>query len=450
MTHRLLVRGRIRTLDPARPEAHGILVEDGVVAALDSDPLDPDPLEDISICDLGADQWVQPGYRDEHVHLLAMAAANLSVDVSSARDLDEVVDLVARAAESGDAGGWVRAWGYDEGLMSDAAQLRAGDLDGATDRPVVVHHRTGHVAIVNTAALSLLGDGPTDGVLVERHDLLAGVPRLDSHELSASLGSVLDEMTVSGIVGCTDATHTNDLSALELLATVCSAGRPDITAMVGADHLRSLGSRAHGDRVGAVEVGHAKVMPPMVHDEALGVLVDRARCAGFPIAVHVMDIDTLAVTLVALADDSGPAGLDRIEHCALALPEQLDVIADQGLVVVTQPSFVVARAAKYRRSLSAVEQQWLWPLASLVGRGVEVRFSSDAPVVRADPMEWIDAAAGRTLGPGERITRVAAETRATGGVVVRVGTSVDSLVLGTSGAGAGRAHYERLGVALVR
>ena len=129
-----------------------------------------------------------------------------------------------------------------------------------------------------------------------------------------------------------------------------------------------------------------------------------------------MDIDTLHAALDALEAHPQPASTtrpdrsgsdriepDRIEHCALALPEQLDRISRLGIKVVTQPSFVTRRAQKYRDQFSPVEQAWLWPLAGLLQRGIEVSFSSDAPTVPSDPSEWIAAATGRDLGIAERI-----------------------------------------------
>ncbi len=50
-----------------------------------------------------------------------------------------------------------------------------------------------------------------------------------------------------------------------------------------------------------------------------------------------------------------------------------------------------------------MEQAWLYPLASLVARGVAVRISSDAPVVPPVPLEWVRAAVERELAPEEAI-----------------------------------------------
>ena len=68
-----------------------------------------------------------------------------------------------------------------------------------------------------------------------------------------------------------------------------------------------------------------------------------------------------------------------------------------------QPSFVTQRAAKYRDQLSEVEQGWLWPMASIIDRGIPLRLSSDSPVVAARPVDWLAAAMTRDLNPHERL-----------------------------------------------
>jgi predicted amidohydrolase YtcJ len=163
--------------------------------------------------------------------------------------------------------------------------------------------------------------------------------------------------------------------------------------MIGIDHLGDVAPPAH------VRLGHAKVMS----DIAAGVMT--AHRAGFPAAVHVMDVDTLDVTLAVLEADPPPPGTaDRIEHNALCLPEQVDRIAAAGATVVVNPSFLIHRAAKYRRELTAVEQPWLVRIRSLVDAGVTVLAGSDSPVVPADPAETIAAATDHPFTPSESVS----------------------------------------------
>ena len=89
MRGRLLVRGRILTLDPARPDASSVLIENGVVVDLD---IDGDL--DAEVISLDDTQSLQPGYLDDHVHLLATAAARMSIDVSAVDSIDQLLAIV--------------------------------------------------------------------------------------------------------------------------------------------------------------------------------------------------------------------------------------------------------------------------------------------------------------------------------------------------------------------
>lgn len=374
-----------------------------------------------------------PGYVDDHLHLLACAAVRRSVDVSTAASIRELLAAIGRAAVSG-TDEWMRVWGYDDALLVERRHPTVAELDDVTSgRPAVLHHITGHVCVVNTAAAHALGL-PSGDVLTERHDLLTVIPRPPRGEVVAAVAEVLADLERSDITACTDATHTNDLASLQLLADAAAmVPSVAVTAMVGADRLDTLNGLSFGATIpisdigddefaggdfsrddpasasGAVRIGHAKVMPAHDDDSSIDGLVAGAREHGFPVAVHVMDIDTLQATLDAL-EAHRPIGTapdrverDRIEHCALALPEQLDRIARLGIGVVTQPSFVTRREQKYREQLSVTEHTWLWPLASLLRRGIEVTLASDAPTTPADPDEWIAAATSRDLGVAERV-----------------------------------------------
>ena len=190
--------------------------------------------------------------------------------------------------------------------------------------PAVIHDRSGHVAVVNSAAAELLKiKGSPDGILVERQDALSRVPRLEIGELKRIAVKVFAEWREMGVVAITDATHTNDQSSLDVLADISKeCGGPHITAMIGADR---LGDLRFGETYKGIEIGHAKVMPDVGLQQDLTKMVATAHRAGFPVAVHVMDIDMLDETLLALeTSPPPPSTTDRLEHCSLAMPEQLD------------------------------------------------------------------------------------------------------------------------------
>lgn len=348
-------------------------------------------------------------FTDHHVHLMSTAAAGLSIDVSAARRLDDVVAMVAAAVGAGPppGNGWWRAWGYEEWALRERRHPTRDDLDRAVDgQPLVVHHRSGHAAVLNSAALAELGcaDHP-DGLLVDHHRLLAAVPRLDRRRLEDAARYVSSRWSAAGVGAAVDATHTNGPAELELYADWCRRGvvTQAVTAMVAPAAVGSV--PPFGARVGAVRVGHVKLMP----GADLAAAVAAAHSGGYPVAVHVVDIAALDATLGAMEGSPPPEGTtDRIEHNAMCLPEQVGRIAALGPMVVVNPSFLIHRRDKYRSEIHAVERSWLIRMASLVEAGVELRAGSDSPVTPARPAEVLAAATGHPFSPSESLTALQA------------------------------------------
>ncbi len=351
--------------------------------------------------DLPPGAVIGAAFTDHHLHLLAAAAALRSVDLSTARSLMEVGDTLAEAARRTPQGRWLRAWGIEETDLIEQRLPTVDELDRFTaGRPLVLHHRTGHLRLRNRAAEMT---GPPDPIPQE--------------ELADAVAEIGAQLVAAGITAVTDATHTNDIVTLELLDRFRLPIH--VTAMVAAHSLPGL---SFGSHIGSVEVGPAKIMPPDCGLAALRHLVDTAHQAGFPAAVHAVDVDEVQAAL-----DGGIGIGDRIEHLGLCLPEQLAELARRKVTVVTQPGFVTHRAAKYRRELSETELGWLYRLRSALDAGVVLLGSSDAPVVAARPLDQVASAMTRTLGLTERID-VDSALGLVGGAP-RVGEAADLVVL---------------------
>ena len=376
-----VLRGSCRP-DAGSAITSGVTVVDGRITALHAGPDAGGGPDLAGAIELPAGAVVLPAFADHHLHLLSLAASRRSVDVSGARSLPEVFDLLRRGIETavgaagrGAAGAWVRAWGIDETDLAEARLPTLDELDAvAGPCRLVLHHRTGHVRLASRAALLA---GPET------------MPALSADELAEAVGQLGAELAAVGLVTLTDATHTNDAAALDLLGDLQAAGvlPQRLVAMVGVHRLAGL---RFGETHGSLRVGPAKVMPP---DRDLGqvrTLVAAARRVGFPAAVQA-------------SLDAGLGHEDRIEHLGLCLPEQLEALVRAGISVVTQPSFVTRRRAKYEQQLTEVERAWLYRLGSLLAAGVVVLGSSDAPVVPAHPLEQVASAVTRAITPSERI-----------------------------------------------
>jgi predicted amidohydrolase YtcJ len=116
------------------------------------------------------------------------------------------------------------------------------------------------------------------------------------------------------------------------------------------------------------------------------------------IAVHCVTTVQL-LTFVA----AGPRPGDRIEHGAIIPAELVDELRRLGVVVVTQPNFVVERGEQYRTDVDPDDLPSLYRCGSLLRAGVAVAGGTDAPFGGRDPWAAMRAAVTRTLGIEERI-----------------------------------------------
>ncbi|MET4618787.1 putative amidohydrolase YtcJ [Arthrobacter sp. 2762] len=151
----LLRNADIITMDPARPMASSLGIWQGRIVGLDEDL---DGLDALEVLDLGG-VTVTPGFIDAHCHTTWFGLGLAELDVSGARGLDELYELLRGAVTSGGAEGegWLFATGFSQtqhgGSFPDLAEL-----DRITgERPLFMRHNSGHMAVVNTAALRLAG-----------------------------------------------------------------------------------------------------------------------------------------------------------------------------------------------------------------------------------------------------------------------------------------------------
>lgn len=140
----------IITMDPARPAARSLGVLHGRVVGLDDD-----------IAGLGARRTVDlggrsllPGFIDAHCHTPWFGLGLLDPSVDGCATLDEVMAVLAAAA--GDDG-WLVASGFNHDRYGGQFPSLT-ELDGATGSvPLFLRHNSGHQALVNSAALKIVG-----------------------------------------------------------------------------------------------------------------------------------------------------------------------------------------------------------------------------------------------------------------------------------------------------
>ena len=375
-----------------------------------------------------------PGLADAHLHLFAAAARATQVDCrpAAAPTADAVIAALRAALSSGNSG-WVRGYGYDDPPAGLGRHLTRHDLDAVSlTRPVRVDHRSGHAAVLNTAALDTMGIGigiaagapdPPGGVVVRD---AAGLPTgllLEpaawdwpappartgvASDYPAGLGELGRRLLGCGITAVTDAGAGNGIAKWYGLASAIAAGALPlrVTMMAGwgqLPELRRAGLR-YGDTAagGMLTLGHAKIMLTASagalhpHPEWLTDMVRQAQHAGYPAAIHAVEQDAVVAAALSLSAVPPPAGSrNRIEHCAECPPDVAELVRQSGAMAVVNPAWLHYDGERYARTVAPALLPHLHPAGALYDADIPLSFGSDAPVVEANPWASIAAAVTR-------------------------------------------------------
>jgi predicted amidohydrolase YtcJ len=155
--------------------------------------------------------------------------------------------------------------------------------------------------------------------------------------------------------------------------------------------------------------------------------------AGWAIAMHAIGDHAIdhAIDIISEAQDAyGLNSLpNRIEHGGVLRPEQLDRIAEAGIVVVPQPHFITEFGDGMARLLGPRRTELSYPAKSLLRRGSILPGSSDRPVSEGRPLNVMQSfverltPSGQVYGPAERITAAEALAAYTTGSAAATGAA---------------------------
>ncbi|CAM2005108.1 amidohydrolase [Acanthopleuribacter pedis] len=160
----IFTNGRFYTVNPKQPWAEAVAVRDGRITAVGkAAEVMAAKGEKTRVVDLGG-QFVMPGFVEGHAHLRGLGESQLNLKLNEARNWDEIVAMVAKAAAEAPAGQWIigRGW-HQEKWDKQPAQTERGfpthDLlsKAAPNHPVWLDHASGHAGIANAKAMELAG-----------------------------------------------------------------------------------------------------------------------------------------------------------------------------------------------------------------------------------------------------------------------------------------------------
>ena len=452
----LVVRNaRVYTAEPSDPWAQAVAIRGGRISWIgpdrDADWYAPTASEVID----AEGRLVLPGFIDSHNHV-RLGSDEDCVQLAGAATLQEVQSrITVWLVEHPDAT-WVEA----EGLDYPNLRLVAGDLDGVTaGRPAFVFDYTGHGALVNHAAMPLLGvTGSVDrvpfgivekdpdtreptgflpgfatmGLAGEGHRALAAlIPwagedrrfrRLrHSMEMAVECGitTVVEPQSGIGDLPLYERAREEGALRCRLVAALYHPPGASLEELTAFDDARRL----HDDdclRVGPVKLYIDDVIEQ--HTAALfepyadapgtcggtfydprefGELVTELDARAFQILIHAVGDRGVHVALNAIERArhvNGPRdSRHQLVHVELLGPLDLPRFRQLGVTACMQPRCCAEDVGgpEWREAIGQARWPWAWPFRSLNQAGARLAFSSDWNVAEMDPLLGIYTAITR-------------------------------------------------------
>ena len=227
----VLLGGTVYTVDESKPTAEAVAVVGNRVAAVgDTSEISRWVGDSTQVLDLKG-LTVTPGIIESHGHILGIGYGELVLDLSNARNYDEVVARIAEAVQNAKAGEWImgRGWHQSKWTPQPDPMVRGYQTHSALsavspDNPVFLSHASGHAAMANAKAMELAGiradtkfpeggeiirdeQGNPTGILVEAAQGLVArhIPAPGPEQAARMLELAIQECLENGITSFHDA-----------------------------------------------------------------------------------------------------------------------------------------------------------------------------------------------------------------------------------------------------
>lgn len=221
----VLRNGHIVTMDADQPEAEAIAIRGHTIIFVGSDAEIAQYVgRATEVLDLNG-RLAIPGFIEGHGHFMGLGEARMNLDLTTVRNWDEVVRLVAAATADAKADAWIVGRGWHQEKWDrvpepsvDGAPVHASLDSVSPNNPVYLTHASGHAAFVNRRALELAGidrntanpdggeivkdaAGEPTGLLRETAQRLAGRARARADEARTPAGRADDARRAARLAG---------------------------------------------------------------------------------------------------------------------------------------------------------------------------------------------------------------------------------------------------------
>lgn len=448
-----LTDGNVLTMNPSQPCAEAVAVKDGkIVKVGTNEEINQLVGETTKVIRLNG-KTVVPGFIDTHIHVADFGRLLMWIDLSNADSIKEVQNRLKGHVQTSPKGKWLLGRGWNQTCFAEKRLPTRFDLDVVSpDHPVVFYHQSGQVAVVNSKALESAGvtrltpvpdggavdqdsaTGELTGVLRDNATNLIWnvIPEPNEDEIAEVAGLACQKIVEAGVTSV----HWMVLSLVEL--TIIRKLHEQnklpmrVYAVVPANLLDDIKDfQPTGDS--ALKVGGAVVsadgylasktaalFKPYTDGSANGKLLctqeelktsaAKIHQMGLQLVIHAMGDKAVdaALTTIEQASKETPRkdARNRIEQAAVLNQQLINRIKKLGVIVSVQPLVAASEFSVWSatENLGAERARWLYPLKTLIEKGIRVISGSDCPMEPLSPLMGIQAAVTREAFPEEQVT----------------------------------------------
>lgn len=468
----LFAGGTILSMDERYSSANAVAIANGTILAIgDLDDVERAAGPGAQKVNLDG-RTLMPGLIDPHQHpipggIMLTQMTNVGSDTYKTK-ADVLVALKAKAAGL-PAGQWIYADLYDNLLQG--GDLTIEELDGvSTAHPIFVYYVSMHTATGNSPAFKVAGvtaatgdlpggghfgkdaSGNLNGMIFEPPALqkfVVGLPKLSLELVGNAVKTFLYQSAALGITMVHEAgAYAPTVGALEGYKAVMASSPVRYSASPAVEFIDaamefvkpygSPGAKAleipgtllslYAVKIvsdGSPQQETAFQLQPYLNStntglpnytaEELNALVLKVKEAGWPVSIHCNGDASLGRALDAIAAAYGstppPTGINRIEHCTLANPDQIARMKAMGV----QPSHLMNNVyyygSAYRDQIFGAERANRFnPAGSYLAAGIPFSIHSDCPCSPVAPLREIGTAVtricsidGSVIGENERV-----------------------------------------------
>lgn len=384
---------------------------------------------------------IVPGLIDSHVHMESLGDELETFDLRRVRSVEEVCEIVRKAAAERKPGEWIRGRGWDQTNWGGEFPSAEDLTRAAPGHPVFLARVDGHAAWVNRRALDIAGitaktpdppggrilrtaAGAPTGILIDSASNLVAskIPPATPEETRRRIARAARECARLGLTTVHDAGVT--AQALAAYRELISRGELPVRvyAMIGGpgplwrEYLKrgpEIGDRltvrsiklmadgALGSRGAALlapysdEPGNTGLL--MLTREQVERVAREAAARGFQVNTHAIGDRANRVVLEAYgAVLGGKNGRRfRIEHAQVVAPEDFELFAKYAVTPSMQPAHATSdmRWAQQRLGGARVKGAFAW--RRFLSLRLEIPSGSDFPVEEPNPLLGFYAAVAR-------------------------------------------------------